>query len=500
MKLKFLVLTIALISFWGYKGQSQTVTITGGGIVCAPPSATFTADTLIGSPSGGVWVSDNPACASIDPVTGIVHGLEGGIIPITYTVGGNSAIFILTVGLPSDGGVGGLPLTTCVGAPLSLSALAPGGLWSSSDTDVAHIDGMGHVMPLSTGTAVISYTMPIGCAVIQAVTVHALPAVGSIGGASTLCAGASITLTDTTVCGTWSNDNPAMATISSTGLINGLASGTTIVSYTLSNDCGDSSATLIVTVNDIPLAPAPITGDTVLCAAASVTLSDTSSGYSWSSDMPSVATVDGTGLLTGVTAGTATVSYTMTNGCGSVSATLQVTVNPLPDTPASITGIDSLCSGESLPFTDGTTGGVWSSSNPAIAAINSGGMLTAVSSGLAVISYSLSNTCGTASTTFPVFVKLPSDCLPESVGVTNGEAKGVRIFPNPSNGSFSVSFDGEPTASAHLLITNMLGERVSEFTLSPGKALPVNISRQAGIYLLHVVTAHHYDTQRIIVR
>lgn len=61
---------------------------------------------------------------------------------------------------------------------------------------------------------------------------------GTISGSSTVCVGASTTLSDTTTGGTWSSSNTSIATIGSTGIVTGISSGTVTISYTVSNSCG----------------------------------------------------------------------------------------------------------------------------------------------------------------------------------------------------------------------------------------------------------------------
>lgn len=65
-------------------------------------------------------------------------------------------------------------------------------------------------------------------------------AVSSISGPSSLCVGSTITLSDITAGGVWSSLNSAVATIGSTGIVTGTGSGTTTISYTESNACGNS--------------------------------------------------------------------------------------------------------------------------------------------------------------------------------------------------------------------------------------------------------------------
>jgi uncharacterized protein YjdB len=68
-----------------------------------------------------------------------------------------------------------------------------------------------------------------------------------------------------------------------------------------------------------------------------------------------------------------------------------VTVNPLP-TPVS--GPSSVCVGQTITLTDGTAGGVWTSSNITIATVgSSSGIVTGVGAGVDTITYTLGSGC-----------------------------------------------------------------------------------------------------------
>ena len=143
----------------------------------------------------------------------------------------------------------------------------------------------------------------------------------------------------------------------------------------------------------------PITGTLTLCAGTNTTLSDATTGGTWTSGTTSVATITSAGVVTGVTGGTSHITYTVSGN--SVYAT--VTVNPAPNagtiSPASL----SLCLGQVATLTDGATGGTWSSSNTGVATV-SGGVVTGVSGGSAMITYTSTNSCGTATASAGVTV------------------------------------------------------------------------------------------------
>ncbi len=79
------------------------------------------------------------------------------------------------------------------------------------------------------------------------VTVNPLPHAGVITGATSVCAGAIITLSDVAPGGIWSSGNDDAA-IAGTGSVVGVSPGTDIINYTVINGCGSATATFTVTV------------------------------------------------------------------------------------------------------------------------------------------------------------------------------------------------------------------------------------------------------------
>ncbi len=339
--------------------------------------------TLTDGVGGGVWTSSNPAVATIGSSTGLVCAVSLGTSVITYSVGlglGLSVTATVTVNpspLPLTG-----PTELCVGSSIVCPPSTPGGVWSSSSVLVGPITPTtGVVTGVSAGTTTITYTLSGGCYTLRTLTVHPTPT--AISGTASVCRGQTTTLSNGLAGGTWVSSNTIVATIgSASGIVNGLAAGTSTITYGLGTSC---IATRVVTVYP----SAPIGGITNICVGTTTTLTNAVPGGNWLSDMPSVATIGLTsGFTSGVSAGTATISYTLSTGCR-VSTT--VTVNGLPDP---ISGPASVCVGSSITFTDVTTGGVWSYSGSGVATIGStSGVLTGVSAGPVVITYSIGSGC-----------------------------------------------------------------------------------------------------------
>lgn len=111
-----------------------------------------------------------------------------------------------------------------------------------------------------------------------------------------------------------------------------------------------------VTVNALPTVAAN-TGTNSVCVGSTTALSNATTGGTWSTSNASVATVNTSGVVTGVAAGTAIISYTITSdkGCTN-SATTTVTVKSLPSV-APIIGANSVCEGKTTTLTNATEGG-----------------------------------------------------------------------------------------------------------------------------------------------
>jgi len=147
--------------------------------------------------------------------------------------------------------------------------------------------------------------------------------------------------------GVWSSSNPSVASINaSTGVATGISVGTTNINYTLSSNA--ASNTCYTTPSQVLTVPNPqlpaITGTTVVCAGATTVLSNTITGGSWSSSNTAVATVSSNGTVSGVAAGTSTITYTVIESGCTRTSTVSITVNPSPS--ATITSSSSvICAG-----------------------------------------------------------------------------------------------------------------------------------------------------------
>ena len=204
--------------------------------------------------------------------------------------------------------------------------------WTTSASAVATVDANGVVTGVAAGTANIAATSE-GKSGQAAITVSLVPvaSVTVTPNAPTVKVGATATLAATTkddqgnvLAGravAWSSSAPAIATVdAASGVVTGVAAGTTTITATSEGKTGSTTATVsaaVNAVNQILLAPVLDTVEAFSSEMIARVLKDangnvlTGRAIQWTSSNPGVATIDPTtGMLTGVDRGTVTVTAT----------------------------------------------------------------------------------------------------------------------------------------------------------------------------------------------
>ncbi|HEY9225611.1 MAG TPA: Ig-like domain-containing protein [Gemmatimonadaceae bacterium] len=313
--------------------------------VTVPTSKTATLTATVRDVLGGIvtnvpvaWSSSNPAIASVS--AGVVTGVAAGTATIQATSGGKSGSSSITV-LP-------VPVSSVVVQPSTASLAAgsttqltavtkdsAGGVltgrslsWASSNPAAATVSVTGLVTAVAPGNATITATSE-GKSGTSAITVNV-----SVASVTITPATATIPVTQTKAFAattkdaqgsvltgrlvTWSSSNAAIAGVSSSGVATGVAPGTVTITATSEGKSGVAT----LTVNPVPVSSVTITPpspDTVFVGStrqlAAVT-KDSAGGVltgrvvTWQSNKNNVATVDATGLVTGVSEGNANITAT----------------------------------------------------------------------------------------------------------------------------------------------------------------------------------------------
>ena len=313
--------------------------------------------------------TDEPTDATISPSNSVL--LTPTLITGTNYVGfkgtftGFSRFFLVDgplctapVAVATPGG----PTTFCSGGSVVLDAGTATGVtyqWqvgsvnipgATNSTYTANATGSYRILVTSGGCVGTSAVVPVTVNSVTAGTVNAAT--------SSVCVGSTITLTDATTGGVWASGNNAIATVDVNGHVGGASAGTVLISYTVTNACGAATATRSITVNPLPVVAA-ITGTTTVCTGNYTSLSDGTSGGTWSSGSTGVATVNSAGSVGGASAGTANISYSVTNGFGCTTVQ-QTPVTVFTTTVATLTasGPTTFCTGSSVTLTTVTGSGL----------------------------------------------------------------------------------------------------------------------------------------------
>lgn len=353
--------------------------------IVSAPIEVCVGETITLSPSSaGTWVSNDTAIATVDLFTGVVTGIAAGSTTFTYTEfspGCSATTNAVNVkALPVLGG----PNSVCIGDTIQLTPNS-GGTWISNDTTVATIDNStGLVTGVNSGNTTFTFTdATTGCSqTTNAINVYSYSiAPTNILGVTTICEGTSTTLTvDGGFIGSggtveWFSDSCG-GTSAGTGnsiVVSPIVNTTYFVRY--SGICNTTScASVLITVDPLPLAAGSITGNSTVCQGQNsvvytVPAITYATGYNWT--LPSGATIASGANTNSITVNFATnaisgnITVQGTNcGVGIVSADFPVTVNPLPDATGMITGNTTVCQGENtviytVPPITNATGYIW---------------------------------------------------------------------------------------------------------------------------------------------
>src|SRR6266568_2578368 len=222
------------------------------------------------------------------------------------------------------------------GTPLSGRTVT----WSSNNTSVAIADVNGNVTALAPGSATITATSE-GQSGTAAITVTNVPVASvTVTPASvSIQQGQTVQLTATpkdangnALSGrvvTWSSSNPSVASVNTGGFVTSSAAGSATITAASEGQSGTSAITVtsvpVATVSVSPASATVLAGQTVQLSATPKDVNGnplTGRTITWSSSNTSVATVNSSGLVSCVVAGSATITATSEGQSGTSAITV----------------------------------------------------------------------------------------------------------------------------------------------------------------------------------
>ena len=288
--------------------------------------------------------------------------------------------------------------------------------WSSSNTNVATVSSTGKVTANAKGSATITCNANDGSGKQAACSVTVTEPVIKVTSITLNKTTLSLQLwqierltatvkpdnaTDKTV--TWSEDNPDVAFIDSDGYVAAFGIGTATITCT-ANDGSGVSATCVVTVT--PILPESISLPSTMTVAAgqtvtltpTITPADAVTTLTWSSDDETIATVNSSGVVTGVKKGQTFINVETNNGkaayCKLTVTAGEPTEIILPKNVTVTIGTPLTITATVIPEGAETTL-TWKSDDETIVRVNGSGaltgLLTGLAEGLAIVTVSTSN-------------------------------------------------------------------------------------------------------------
>jgi trimeric autotransporter adhesin len=487
----------------GTISNSTTLTVTNGvlqSIVVTPANSTVALGTVRQFTATGTyldgsttttqditdivtWSSSSVSVASIT-ISGATTALKTGTTTITATLGAISGNTQLTVNVANLSSIAIQPGDTTIAEATTVQFSAVGTFsdgstrnitnqvtWSSSNTAVATILNS-TATGVSSGDSTImatlnsvsdSVTLTVSNATIQSISVT--PSNSSIAAGTQLAFTATGVFSDSSTQNitnnvTWSSSNTAFAKVSNTAGSNGIVTAVSTGSVTIKATFGSKSGSAPLTINSATLTSISLTPTTFLLAPASTKQYDAVGNYSdgstyllnveadWNSSSTTVATVTSYGLVTGQSAGTASITASM-GSITSNSANLIVSSSPLVSL-AVMPGTASVPETIETPFTaigtfgngstqDLTESVQWTAAPASVATISnvggSIGVATGVSVGNATITAIFAAQVGTASLSVTNATLTSIAITPANPHISSGDTEQFVATGNFSDGS-----------------------------------------------------------------
>jgi len=407
-----------------------------------------------GNPLSGravTWASSNPSVVGVNP-SGLASGVATGIGAITATSEGKVGTVSITVTVASVASVAVSPASAsvAVGQTVQLAATPQDGngnplsgrtvTWATTNAAVATVNGSGLVNAVAAGAATITASsdgqsgasaITVTVVPVASVTVSPAPASAQVGQTVQLTAtpkdAGGIPVSGRVV--TWTTSNASVATVTASGLVSGVAAD----SATITAVCEGQSATSVITVTAVPVASvvvSPASASVAVGQTAQLTATPKDAGGSplsgrvvtWTTNTPAVATVNGSGLVSGVAAGSATITATSEGQAGGSAIT--VTVVPVASVTVSpATASVQVGQTAQLTATPKDAGGsplsgrvvTWTTSNASVATVNGSGLVRGVAAGAATVTALSEGRSGTAAMTVTTPPPPPPPATPGTV-------------------------------------------------------------------------------------
>lgn len=492
--------TLAPVASVSITPQNPTVT---ANLTTQLAATTRDADGLTITGRAVTWESSANGVATISPA-GVVRGVAPGSVTITARsegIAGTTTLTVLAAPVATITLTPSAPtimvantlqmvpvLRDATGAELTGRTVS----WETSAGGVATVSSSGLVTGAAVGTATITARSE-GQAGSTVVTVQATPPApvativvtpntptllvdSTLQFVATLRSASGAVLTGRSV--TWETSAPGVATVgSASGVVRGVAAGSATITARSEGQAGSTVVTIqvapVATITVAPATPSIAINGTVQLSA---TLRDaagtvlTGRAVSWETSAIATASVDGSGRVTGVAAGSATITARSEGKSGSTVVTVQAvpapvaTITVAPNAPTiNLNATQQLTA--TLRDASGTvlTGRAvtWETSAAAVASVDGNGLVRGVAPGTATITARSEGQAGTTLVTVQLAPVATITLAPLSPSVQVGATVQMTATLRDASGALltgrTVTWETSSAATATVTAAGLVG-------------------------------------------
>jgi len=279
----------------------------------------------------------------------------------------------------------------------------------------------------------------------------------------------------------WLSSNSSDVSVSSAGVATGLTGGSATISASTGGFTAGTTITVSIaaaTLEAIQVSPAnstlPVNTTQQFSALGSYSdgsSRDITAQVSWNSSTIADATVSASGLVTGVAAGSATITATLNSVSGSTSVTVNApTITAISVAPDNLTlpiGVSEQYTASAI-YSDGSiqdlvAGVTWSSSNPTVASIDGNGLANTLSGGTSTITATFGAFTDSSTITIVPASLLSITVTPATVSMAAGTQQQFTATGIFSDGSTQVltSATWSSSSASVTVDANGLGQAVA---------------------------------------
>ncbi|MFO0600509.1 MAG: Ig-like domain-containing protein [Myxococcaceae bacterium] len=404
--------------------------------------------------SGVSWTPTTGTTFTVNG-SGLLTSAQLGTANATATVGGVSGSLSVTVTAAEIDSIALTPATPSIALGLTQAMVAratysdgtqtnltSGVTWSTVDSGIATVSSSGLVSSVAIGQTLVSASSggvtgstqltvvapvlvsialtPSTLITLNKTQTQQVTALGTLSNGQTQ---------DVTSTATWSSTTPAVASVSSAGLVTALAAGNTTITATQAGVSGSVPVTVnrpaLQSLAVTPVNPHVQRGSTLAFTATATyvdsTTEDVTSLVTWGTSDASLATISALGVARGLLEGTVTISAQW----NSQNASTSLTVDPIALVSIAVSGVSRFANGTAVQlvatgtYADSSTADLtalvtWASASPAVVDFVNASGVFGKAMGLSLGSANVTATF--ASVTSPVFAMTVLDTNPPYSG------------------------------------------------------------------------------------